>query len=83
MSNDWTKDREICDVYLGDDMTQAEWDEYTDRARTRWPAALDEIERLRSLLARVAVSGILCDPGCCGDDCACDEIRAELEGEER
>lgn len=37
---------------------------------------------LRNLLSKIAKSGLLCDTGCCGDDCVCDEIR-KLAKEEK
>lgn len=39
----------------------------------------DRLAELERIGHRVINSGILCDPGCCGDDCGCDELRKALE----
>ena len=48
-------------------------------ARTALPALLVENERLREAVSKVVASGVLCDAGCCGDDCGCELARAALE----
>lgn len=46
-----------------------------------WFKKVDELkcdnEHMLQLLKQMADSGILCDPGCCGD-CCCDKIREFL-----
>jgi len=38
-------------------------------------AAKKEINRLVNLIKKIVYSGLLCDPGCCGDDCVCADLR--------
>jgi hypothetical protein len=60
MTNEWKKDREACDGvklaespgYLGDEQVRAN-NAFAERAIVRWPAALDEVERLREENARL------------------------------
>ena len=47
-----------------------------DRLRTRLQLSMIEHRRLLGAARRVIASGILCEPGCCGDDCGCDSIKA-------
>jgi hypothetical protein len=42
---------------------------------------IKETEQLKELIRRTVDSGLLCDPGCCGDDCVCDEIRKVTRNE--
>jgi hypothetical protein len=41
----------------------------------------EENTTLKALIIRTVKSGLLCDPGCCGDDCVCDELREVAKGE--
>jgi len=40
---------------------------------------LDENGAMLRILGKIVDSGLLCDPGCCSLDCACDEARAVVE----
>ena len=40
----------------------------------------EQLDAYRDVLSKIVSSGILCEPGCCGDDCGCDDARAIVEG---
>jgi len=38
-----------------------------------------DLEAIRDAAEKVEASGILCDPGCCGDSCGCDALHDALD----
>lgn len=42
-------------------------------------AEIYELWAVDDAARKVKASGVLCDPGCCGDNCGCAELRAALK----
>lgn len=70
---------DVVKALLNDADRLAEMEASTKGFAMGWDGAMQRLAKLERAARRVVNSGVLCDPGCCGDDCGCDELRKVLE----